>query len=394
LSTTGRVKFLAVVTVTGAAIVCAWAVGTPPQYSAAVRLPLSAVPPPLELSPAHIWADGYDSATLSVQAPAGAAALDNVLPRVTLSGTLQAAAASEPQYDHGKWQVQIRAGVMPGPVAIRVEVPGRPPASTSLTVDLSESDAHEDGTPDFLRLDDAADQQAFRRWFTYLAEAQYFQDPANRPPEIDDCAALIRYAYREALHAHNNAWTASARLPLIPAMASIAKYDYPHTALGAALFRNRDGSFRAADLNSGAFTQFADVKTLWRFNTYSIGRHLDRAQPGDLLFYRQPHDGHPPTFHSMIFLGASQIRPDAQRYVVYHTGPQQSAPQQSAPRQTSPHQTRPMSTAGELRRLSLEELRRFPEPEWRPDPGNPAFLGVYRWNILRSGGLKPGEVQP
>ena len=32
-----------------------------------------------------------------------------------------------------------------------------------------------------------------------LAEAQYFQPPAARPPEINDCAALIRYAYREAL---------------------------------------------------------------------------------------------------------------------------------------------------------------------------------------------------
>ncbi len=25
----------------------------------------------------------------------------------------------------------------------------------------------------------------------------------------------------------------------------------------------------------------------------------------------------------------------------------------------------------------------FPEPRWRPVPGNRNFAGVYRWNILR-----------
>jgi uncharacterized protein YfaT (DUF1175 family) len=56
-----------------------------------------------------------------------------------------------------------------------------------------------DGTPVFLRLDTERDQRAFRRWFTFLAEVQYFVKPPDRPIEIKDCAALIRYAYREAL---------------------------------------------------------------------------------------------------------------------------------------------------------------------------------------------------
>ena len=66
----------------------------------------------------------------------------------------------------------------------------------------------------------------------------------------------------------------------------------------------------------------------------------------------------------MIYLGESQIRPDGRRYVVYHTGPDGADP-------------------GEIRRLTLEELARFPRPEWRPLPANPVFLGVFRWNILR-----------
>ena len=48
-----------------------------------------------------------------------------------------------------------------------------------------------DGTPDFLRLTDPADQAAFRRWFTLIAEYQAIRPPAEVPPEITDCASLL-----------------------------------------------------------------------------------------------------------------------------------------------------------------------------------------------------------
>ena len=131
---------------------------------------------------------------------------------------------------------------------IQVSFAGGDPASLPLDLALDPRDSAEDGTPDFLRLEDEHDQQAFRQWFTYLAEAQYFQSAEARPTEINDCAALIRYAYREALVPHDGAWAASARLPLIPAFDSSAKYQYPYTALGPALFRTKTGPFRAADL--------------------------------------------------------------------------------------------------------------------------------------------------
>ena len=67
---------------------------------------------------------------------------------------------------------------------------------------LDAGDTIGDGTPDFLRLHDPADRIAFRRWFTFLAEAQYFRGRAL-PAEIDDCAALLRFAYREALRPHD-----------------------------------------------------------------------------------------------------------------------------------------------------------------------------------------------
>jgi uncharacterized protein len=144
-------------------------------------------------------------------------------------------------------------------------------------------------------------------------------------------------------------------------MASIARYRYPYTPLGADLFRVQPGPFRAADLGR-AFAQFADAKTLERLNTHFITRDVGRAEPGDLLFYRQSA-GHLP-YHSMIYLGASQVAPDREQYLIYHTGPDVDGP-------------------GEIRRPSVSDLRRFPDADWRPLPENPRFLGVYRWNILR-----------
>jgi len=255
---------------------------------------------------------------------------------------------------------RIRTGVVPGTIVVRVEFPDSAARTVELTSLLDTRDRAEDGTPDFLRLDQEQDRSAFRRWFTYLAEAQYFQPSALRPPEINDCAALIRYAYREALRRHDTAWATESKLAVVPAFGSIRKYDYPHTPLNAGLFRTRSGPFHAADLSNGAFRQFADAKTLLRFNAHLFSRDLSAAEPGDLLFFRRANGA---TYHSMIYLGVSQLRPDGRRYVLYHTGPDAANP-------------------GELRRLTMEEIEHFPQPEWRPISTNPNFLGVARWSIL------------
>jgi uncharacterized protein YfaT (DUF1175 family) len=226
------------------------------------------------------------------------------------------------------------------------------------------SDSFADGTPDFLRLHTAQDRQAFRGWFTSIAEAQ--ADRPKLPAEIDDCAALLRFAYREALHAHDETWLNSH--PMEAPLPSIRQYMYPQTPLGANLFRVRPGPFLPEDLGNGSFAQFADARTLMERNTYLIGRDLRVARPGDIIFYRQldqdsPYDvpgatPHHSPFHSMIFCGESGV--------VYHTGPI--------------HQGK-----GEMRRLLLSDLLHHPDTRWRPLPENANFLGVYRWNILREG---------
>ena len=114
------------------------------------------------------------------------------------------------------------------------------------------------------------------------------------------------------------------------------------------------GPFAAADATDGAFAQFADAKTLVERNAYLVSRDVRAAMPGDLLFWRQFGQSSP--WHSMIVLAGEEV--------VYDTGPDHGKP-------------------GDLRRVRIAELMEHPDARWRPVAGNPNFLGVYRWNILR-----------
>jgi len=222
---------------------------------------------------------------------------------------------------------------------------------------LDWGDRFGDGTPDFVRLTDPADQAAFRRWFTLIAEYQAARPPAQTPAEIADCASLLRYSYREALKRHDESWFETTGIEIAAPPGEIRAWSYPHSPLGTALYRVKPGAFTADDLNDGAFAQFADAKTLVERNAYFVSRDVRAAEPGDLLFYRQFGQSSP--WHSMIV-----TRGGAAAEVVYDTGPDHGA-------------------RGEIRRVLLSELLDHPQPQWRPTPGNPNFLGVYRWNILR-----------
>ncbi len=345
----GVPRWVAVVAVlTVVALVCAFTVHR-------VMAPAALV---LHLSEAAIPADGFSSSELTIRSSNGrnlrGLHLEIETPhQVTLESlTVRADSAT----------ASLQSGVLPGDARIRVMAPGAAPQEVSLRTTPDYSDQVGDGTPDFLRLHDPADRLAFRHWFTLLAESQYYR---GKPlPEIDDCAALLRFAYREAMRAHDAAWAHTTTLPAPVSAGDIQQYQYPYTPLGADIFRVRNGSFAPADLRDGAFAQFADAETLWRHNTFSVGRNLARARPGDLLFFRQ--DGSHMPFHAMIFLGHSQIEPGSEQFIVYDTGPEGNS-------------------RGIIKRLSVAELQNYPDPRWRPIASNPAFLGVYRWNILRGG---------
>jgi uncharacterized protein YfaT (DUF1175 family) len=237
-----------------------------------------------------------------------------------------------------------------------------PPEPPSLAAESPDyTDQFDDGTPGFLRLDSEQDRRAFRHWFTFLAESQYYRQPKRMTHEITDCAALIRFAYREALREHDGAWASELDLDAVPSEASVRKYTYPRTPLGAALFRVRPGPFAPSNLTDASYAQFADAHTLQQFNTHFVTRDIRLAQPGDLLFYRQLEQDLP--FHAMLYLGRGNFE-ESGNWIVYHTGPLGGGP-------------------GEIRRPRVEELLRHPSPRWRPNVGNGNFLGVYRWNILR-----------
>jgi uncharacterized protein len=283
---------------------------------------------------------------------------------------------------HGKYPRRVLARPLPSDSISPPTAAGAPASLTSKLTDTTNAtgligDDGGDGLPVFLHLDSETDQENFRGWFTLIADFQSLRPPTDLPPEINDCAALLRYSYRNALRAHDEAWIRETGIEPPAALPSVEKYRYPFTPLRASLFRVKPGAFRSSDLSDGAFSEFADAQTLKELNTYFLSRDVQVARPGDLLFYRQLEQNSP--FHSMIFIGrsrwtassnaanpdgASPDGPDANDFVVYHTGP------------IGKH-------AGEMRRMRLDDLLRHPSPRWRPVPGNSNFLGVYRWKILR-----------
>ena len=195
-----------------------------------------------------------------------------------------------------------------------------------------------------VRLADESDRAAFRAWFVLLAEAQF----ERQTPDVTDCAALIRHAFREALRAHTPEWLRGAQLPFTPRFADVRSA--PKTANGSWPL------FKIAAEPQPKYAEFADARTLIRFNTQEIGRDTRALRPGDLLYFRQPAQREPD--HLMVFVGRSQFDP-GEDWVVYHTGPDENGP-------------------GEVRKVRLSDLAGHPAPRWRPLPSNANFVGVFR----------------
>jgi uncharacterized protein YfaT (DUF1175 family) len=200
-----------------------------------------------------------------------------------------------------------------------------------------------------LRLADESDRAAFRAWFVFLADAQ-FERPA---PEVTDCAALVRYAFREALRAHTPEWVRTTALPFSPQFPDIRSAPRPGSS-GWPLFRVSPGP-------SAEYREFADAKTLVTLNTATVGRDVARARPGDLLYFRQFSQSQPD--HLMVVVGRSAFDPGSSDWLVYHTGPDGEGP-------------------GEVRKVRLATLAEHPAPRWRPVPSNPSFVGVFRLAAL------------
>ena len=199
-----------------------------------------------------------------------------------------------------------------------------------------------------VRLADDSDRAAFRAWFVLLADAQF----ERTTPDVVDCAALVRHAFREALRAHTPEWARRAGLPFTPQFAEIRSAPRAG-AEGLPLFLISSGP-------TPKYAEFADAKTLIRLNAASLGRETRALRPADLLYFRQP--GQKESDHLMVFVGRSQFESEGDDWVVYHTGPLDGGP-------------------GEVRRVQLATLMQHPAPRWRPLPSNPGFVGVFRLRL-------------
>jgi uncharacterized protein len=232
-------------------------------------------------------------------------------------------------------------------------------------------DSDEDGIPDGAELRTANERESFRRWFTAIAESQFYKVNDDWIPAQRDCAGLVRFALREALRPHDRGWMKAFGEFDAPVAPDPRRTKLSESLLGEKLFRTSYGAFKESDLTDTTFSDFADVRTLKNFNVNFVGRDRKQALPGDLLFFHQPWVQSYP-FHVMIFLGqAREANEGASDWVVYHTG--------GGSANSSQH-TYPSTDT--IKKVRLAVLDHHPNARWRTVPENVNFLGFYRLKIL------------
>lgn len=197
---------------------------------------------------------------------------------------------------------------------------------------------------------DAQDRSAFLAWFTLLADAQFYRATSD----VDDCAALVRHAAREALREHTPEWLRRIAIP--------GGHVRPELRTHLVVEGSSVPLFRVSDATPTRYAEFADARTILRFNAALVSRDAAAARPGDLLAFHQAGQRLPD--HLMVFVGRSAFESRGADWVVYHTGPDSTT-----------------GATGDMRKASLADLRQHPSPRWRPVADNPAFLGVYRLRI-------------
>src|SRR5438105_6667450 len=237
------------------------------------------------------------------------------------------------------------------------------PASSSVSrTELADSD--NDGIPDVIELRTYQDRDNFRRWFTAIAETQFYQLSDQWNADQRDCAGLVRFAMREALRRHDRVWLQKMGSAYESVAADVSEFDLDHNPLGEKIFRTDFGSFHESDVHNGRFSEFADGRSLKNFNSVFVTRERREAVAGDLLLFYQPWVQKFP-YHVMIYLGSARIASNgANDWVVYHTG-------------SSP------TDKGTVKKVELSVLDHHPDPRWRPLESNKNFLGFYRLKILQ-----------
>src|SRR2546429_9709321 len=180
-------------------------------------------------------------------------------------------------------------------------------ASSSDRVSKAELvDSDNDGIPDVIELRTYQDRDAFKRWFTAIAETQFYQLSDQWNAEQRDCAGLVRFAIREALRRHDRTWFQKMGPGYETVAADVGELNLDNNPLGDKIFRTDFGSFHKSDLRNGRFSEFADGRSLKNFNSTFVTHDRREAVAGDLLFFYQPWVQKFP-YHVMIFLGSARL---------------------------------------------------------------------------------------
>jgi uncharacterized protein YfaT (DUF1175 family) len=247
--------------------------------------------------------------------------------------------------------------------AVSGAAPSAKSSATTSPLAHASLDSDNDGLPDAAELQSFMDRENFRQWFTLIAESQFYNLNDQWNAEQRDCAGLVRFAWREALRRHDRTWFQKMGPGYQAVAPDVGRYTLEQGPLGEKLFRTSFGVYKDGDLSTGAFSDFADARTLKNFNVKFISRDRHNAEPGDLLFFYQPWVQKFP-YHVMIFLGPARLSNEqANDWVVYHTG-------------ASP------TDEGTVKKVELSVLDHHPNKRWRPVESNPNFLGFYRLKIL------------
>lgn len=183
---------------------------------------------------------------------------------------------------------------------------------------------------------DAAQSQIFRAWFVRIVQEQLRQGPSPRWTQRD-CAGLVRFAANEALKPHDARWLRGLGIGTqsLP----------PESDLSA----EQRSLAQRWNQGAGQIGPYVTAIKLVQHNSVLVGRDVQQARPGDLLFFDQGDEQ-----HLMIWMG---------RFIAYHTGTSSAA------------------DSG-LRALSLPQLMQWKDTRWIPDANNPNFIGVYRLGFL------------
>ena len=225
----------------------------------------------------------------------------------------------------------------------------QPPTPPSVISRVADSDR--DGYPDAAELI-GQDRERFADWFAAIAESQYYGMNKDWLPADRDCGGLLRYAFVNALTAHDAAWRAKFTYLPRPQSGDVQAFGYPLPIISRSVFRVSGGAYQPGDIGAGKLVGRSGVQYLATYSMVRVSKNVSAARRGDLLIFIRPDLR---SYHSMVYLGGGKV--------VYHTG-------------ASP------AEGGEVRLLTVASLMRYAERAFHPASSNPNFLGVYRWKIV------------